>query len=44
MVIEAQDRCGKQALRLMFDADGMLRVKTGGAAQRVAGVSGGYVD
>ena len=31
MVIEAQDRYGKQAVRLMFDADGMLRVKTGGA-------------
>ena len=31
MIVEAQDRHGKQALRLMFDADGMLRVKTGGA-------------
>ena len=31
MIAEAQDRHGKQALRLMFDADGMLRVKTGGA-------------
>lgn len=31
LVIEAQDRSGKQALRMMFDVDGVLRVKTGGA-------------
>nr|WP_289070302.1 hypothetical protein [uncultured Blautia sp.] len=31
LVIEAEDRSGKEAIRLMFDADGWLRVKTGGA-------------
>lgn len=31
LVIEIQDRSGRLAVRMMFDADGMLRVKTGGA-------------
>ena len=31
LVIQAEDRSGKEAIRMMFDADGMLRVKNGGA-------------